>query len=304
MILKIAWKNIWRNKVRSFVVIVAIALGLWAGIFGTAFVTGMMKSKIDSAVRNEISHFQIHTPKFTDEYNGKLIMKNSEELVATLEADNDVQLVSQRVITMGMMASSRKQGAIKVVGIDPAKEAELTQLNKKLIDGDFFEKRKRNPIVISKETAEDYQLKLNSKVTVTFQNMNGDLTGGAFRVVGIFNTSNNVYDKMNALVRMQDLQRLYEIKEGAHEIAVWLNDHEKAQIKADEYKKAYPDLEVKSWLEIQPELSYMMDMMDTYLYIIVGIILVALLFSIINTMLMAVLERVKEIGMLMAIGMT
>ncbi|MGB0429899.1 MAG: ABC transporter permease [Bacteroidia bacterium] len=304
MIFKIAWKNLWRNKVRSFVVITAIGLGLWAGIFGSAFVTGMMRSKVDNVVKNETSHFQIHQPKFTDEYNGKLIIENSADINNKLKADPDIKFTSERVIAMGMMSSSRNQGSLKLVGVDPKDEKLITEIDKKIIDGSFFEKKRKNPIVISKETAEDYKVKLNSKVTVTFTDIDGEITAGAFRVVGIYNTSNNMYDRMTAIVQIKDLQRLYGIKGGAHEIAIWLNNHEQAQAKADEYKATFSDLEVKSWLEIQPEMSYMIEMMDLYLYIIVGIILFALLFSIVNTMLMAVLERTRELGMLMSIGMT
>lgn len=289
---------------RSFVVISAIGLGLWAGIFGSAFVAGMMKSKVDNVVKNETSHFQIHQKKFTNENNGKLIIKKSQTVIERLQKDDEIEFVSERVIAMGMMASSRKQGSLKLVGVNTKDEKQITAIDQKIIEGTFFEKKRKNPIVISKETAEDYKVKINSKVTVTFQDISGEITSGAFRVVGIYNTSNNMYDRMNAFVQIEDLRRLFGIDNGAHEIAVWLNDHEQAQSKADEYKEVFTNLEVKSWLEIMPEMSYMIEMMDLYLYIIVGIILFALLFSIVNTMLMAVLERVRELGMLMAIGMT
>jgi ABC-type lipoprotein release transport system permease subunit len=263
-----------------------------------------MKSKVDNVVKNETSHFQIHQEKFADEYNGKLIIENGNEINQKLKADPDVQYTSERVIAMGMMASSRKQGSLKLVGVDVEDEKQITKIHEKIIEGSFFEKKRKNPIVISKETAEDYKVKINSKITVTFQDIEGEITSGAFRVVGIYNTSNNMHDRMNAFVQINDLRRLYNVETGAHEIAVWLKDHEHAQAKADEYKEVFTNLEVKSWLEIMPEMSYMIEMMDLYLYIIVGIILFALLFSIVNTMLMAVLERVRELGMLMAIGMT
>lgn len=304
MILKIAWKNIWRNKVRSFVVIAAIGLGLWAGVFGSAFISGMMKSKVETSVRNEISHFQIHLPHFRDEYNGRLVINDSESIYDDLVADPDVAAVSERVISMAMMASSRKTTALKVVGVLPENESVVTQLNENIIEGSYFETKKKNPIVISQETAEDYSIKVNSKVVVTIQDVHGEITSGAFKVVGIFKTSNNLFDKMNAFVDIKDMRRLYNMNQGAHEIAVWLKDHELAEQKATTYQEKYSMLEILPWLDLQPGMRMMIDMFDTYLYIIVGIILFALLFSIVNTMLMAVLERVREIGMLMAIGMT
>lgn len=304
MLLKIAWKNIWRNKVRSFVVITAIGLGLLAGVFGSAFVSGMMKSKIDTSIRNEISHFQIHVPKFRDEFNGRLIVENSDDLYNELKADAAVDAVSQRVIAMGMMASSQKTTALKVVGVSPEDEAAVTLLNEQLVDGSYFETKKKNPIVISQETAEDYGIKTNSKVVVTMQDIEGEITSGAFKVVGIFKTSNNMFDKMNAFVRIDDMRNMYGMENGAHEIAVWLKDYETAEQKAEEYQSKYENLEILPWQDLQTGMRMMLEMFDTYLYIIVGIILCALLFSIINTMLMAVLERTREIGMLMAIGMT
>ena len=304
MILKIAWKNIWRNKVRSFVVITAIGLGLAAGVFGSAFTSGMMKSKIETSIRNEISHFQIHVPKFRDEYNGRLVINESQELYDELVSDPEIAAVSERVIAMAMMASSQKTTALKVVGVNPENESAVTQLDANIIDGNYFEIKKKNPIVISQETANDYGIKINSKVVVTMQDVNGEITSGAFKVVGIFKTSNNMFDKMNAFVKIEDLRKLYQMDQGAHEIAVWLENHELAEKKSMEYQSKYQQLEILPWLDLQPGMRMMLSMFDTYLYIIVGIILFALLFSIVNTMLMAVLERVREIGMLMAIGMT
>ncbi len=304
LLVKIAWKNIWRNKVRSFVVITAISLGLWAGVFGSAFVQGMMKSKIEDVIRTEMSHIQIHVPKFRDEYDGSLYMKNASEISASLRANPTVEAVSERMISMGGLASSRKNGMMKLVGINPSDEKQVSNIYEKIVEGSYFESTKKRPIVLSKKTAEDYGVKINSKIIFKMLDAQGQMTDIAFKVVGIYNSGNPMYDKMTAFVKLDQMRNAYGISDGANEIAVWLNDHNQSEAIATEFQSKYADLEVLPWLDLSTGMRMMIEAFDVYLYIIVGIILVALLFSIVNTMLMAVLERVREIGMLMAVGMT
>ncbi|MFT7590198.1 MAG: putative ABC transport system permease protein [bacterium] len=304
LLLKIAWKNIWRNKTRSFVVITAISLGLWAGVFGSAFVQGMMKSKVEVVIQTEMSHIQVHVPEFREEFSGKLYIKNAKEVTADFKLNPEVEAVSERVIAMGGLATSRKNGMIKLVGINPEDEKKVSNIYEKVIEGTYFKSTKKRPIVISKKTADDYGVKMNSKVVFTMQDVNGNITSNAYRVVGIFKTGNPMYDRMTAFVKVDQMRNAYGLTEGANEIAVWLKDYSESEAVAASIQDKHKDLEVLAWLDLSVGMRMMIEAFDTYLYIIVGIILVALLFSIVNTMLMAVLERVREIGMLMAIGMT
>jgi ABC-type lipoprotein release transport system permease subunit len=147
-------------------------------------------------------------------------------------------------------------------------------------------------------------VKLGSKVVLTRQDIDNNITAGAFRIVGIFNTENNIFDESNVFVLDRSIRRLMNLPENAsHEIAILADNNENVPGIQDSIKKEFSDLEVMSWLELSPEMSYLNEAMDLMMYIFIIIILFALLFGIINTMLMAVLERVKEIGMLMAIGM-
>lgn len=304
MLVKIAWKNIWRNKVRSFVVITAIALGLLAGVFASGFVNGMMMQKVDSVVKMEMSHFQIHQPEFREELKTSLFIKDGEKIKNNIAGAEEIQAVTGRVISNAMFGSANHSGAVKVTGIDPEEEALTTGLNERLVEGKYFEGIKRNPVFISRKIAEKYKIKLRSKVVITLQDVSGEMVAGAFRVVGIFDSKNNMYDKVNVFVRKADLQKLLKLEEGnLHEIAILLKKHDLAETTAALYQEKYSQLEVIPWMDLSTGMRYMVEAMDKYTIILVSIILVALMFSIINTMLMAVLERVKEIGMLMAIGM-
>lgn len=304
MLIKIAWRNIWRNTTRSIVVITAIALGLWAGVFASAFVQGMMKQKIESVIAREMSDFQFHRPGFTDEFLTKLYMPDGEGIRAEVAQEENVIHSTGRLISMGMIGSARQNGGIKIVGVVPNDEALVTKLNETVVQGDFFEGISRNPVLISQKVADKYKVDVRSKVVLTIQDVDGEIIAAAFRVVGIYQTENGMFDEMNIYVNQDDLRRMMKIDEGLHEIAVLLNDHDLAEPLATKYQEKYTELEVKPWLDLATGMRMMVDMVGVYIYYIVGIILVALLFSILNTMLMAVLERVREIGMLMAVGMT
>ncbi|QNL21252.1 ABC transporter permease [Hyphobacterium sp. CCMP332] len=305
MIFNIAWRNIWRSKVRSFVVITAIGLGLWAGIFASAFVEGMMISKVNSVIEMEMSHFQFHVEGFRDDMKAEQIIHNTVEIQNDLSEDANVIQSSARVIALAMLGTANKNGSVKVSGVDPEKEAIVTKLDQKIKEGAYFEGIKRNPIIISREIAETFKVNLRSKMVLTFQDINGEIVAGAFRVAGIYKSNNGQYDKLNVFVKINDMRRLMNMtEEECHEIAVKVNDHDLAETLASKYQKKYFNLEVLPWLDIASGMRYMVEAMDVYLFVLVGIILLALLFSIINTMYMAVLERTREIGMLMSIGMT
>ena len=118
MLIKIAWRNIWRSKVRTFVVITSIGLGLWAGVFASAFVQGMMKSRVNMVIEKEMSHFQFHHKDFREEQEAKMYMANTDEMVDKLNQDNDVVATTSRLIAMAMMGSANQNGSVKLVGID------------------------------------------------------------------------------------------------------------------------------------------------------------------------------------------
>ena len=304
MILSISWRNIWRNKTRSFVVITAVALGICAGVFSTAFMKGMMDQRTQSAISTEISHIQIHRQNYRQENSLQLYMNESMAVVEQIKKINHVKGVSQRIIIQSMIASAETSSGVKIAGIYPENEKMVTNLSTKLVEGKYFKGVPKNPVVIGQKLADKLNVKLHSKIVITLQDMDNNITAGAYRIAGIFKTSNSNYDEMSVFVRYDDLSRLLALPEGAsHEIAIFVDDNEMVDIIQNKVKEFIPDYEILNWKEISPELSYLTEIMDMYMYIFIIIILLALLFGIINTMLMVILERRKEIGMLMAVGM-
>lgn len=329
MIPLISWKNIWRNKVRSLVVIAAVTLGLFGGLFSSALFQGMSDRRVKEAVEKETAHIQLHHPRYIENPDIKFTITDSQSIEDFIEQTSGVQAATSRLKFTAMIASSSTSSGVNLIGVNPDKEKLVSKLVASLLTDDeiakryhtedpdeiarikedsvgyYFENISRNPIFIGEELAQKLKLKVRSKVVLTFQNAEGHLTGAAFRVCGIFRTENSLFEETNVFVNQADLFPLTGLPAGsAHEIVVSLTeDHKTDQITSDLSDK-YPELEVADWKKLQPDVGMLNDMMTVSMMIIMVIILLALGFGIVNTMLMVVMERVKEIGMLMAVGMS
>jgi len=286
------------------VIITAITLGVFAGVYTVAFMFGWVNQRVASVINTEMSHIQIHHPEYLETYEIHDLIPNTDEIVSQLSSLKSVKAVSDRVIATCMVASAETGSGVQLVGVDPEREMLVTNIHQKVVDGEYFNGVKTNPIVIGEKLAEKLKVKVRSKVVVTITEMDGTLTGGAFRVAGIYRTSNTSYDEMKAFVRADDIRRLVGLDENAgHEIAVLLNENGTEKLIAKEISEMHPNLQVLTWTQLLPEMEMLNENMNLMLYIFVGIILLALGFGIVNTMLMVILERVKELGMLMAVGM-
>ena len=303
MITIIAWRNIWRNKVRSLVVMGAIVLGIWAVIFAMAFMFSLNRGFINNSIEHQYSHIQLHHPEYKKDQEVKYLIENSKSTLDQVRSIGLVKAVSSRLLSSGMIASSKSSMGILIKGVDPESEAAVTKLDEKVTDGTYFEGVKRNPMLISEKLGEKLQVKLRSKVVLTFQDLNGEITAAAFRVVGFYNTGFAQYDERNVFVRGADLAGLLGTTDASHEIAIYLHDPEMVESTVALLKNDHGKLLVEGWRELAPELDLIIEQIYVNMLILMSIIMVALTFGIINTMLMAVLERVRELGMLMSIGM-
>jgi len=224
-----------------------------------------------------------------------------QKKIASLE---HVKGVSNRTVIYSMISSAETASGVKITGIDTTDEKLVSNLHTKIVEGSYFMEKRRNPVVISKKLAEKLNVKMGSKVIITLQDLDNNITAGAFRIVGLFETLNDVFDEGAVYVRNKDIKRLISFPgNAAHEIAILVDDDVNTESVQENIKTIAGLHEVLNWKEISPEMSYLTESMAMFMYIFIIIVLLALLFGIINTMLMVVLERVKELGMLMAIGM-
>lgn len=304
MLVQIAWRNIWRNKTRSYVVIGSIVIGLWASIFILAFAWGLYKNNIDESVDRQLSHIQIHHPEFAHQQESKFVIEHSDSILSLVQKDDRVKAASARTITKGMISSPTTASGVTVYGISPAAEKKQIGLNENLVEGDYFTSGRDNEIFVGEKLAKKLKIKLRSKVVVTFTDIESNMVSAAFRVGGIYRSRNLSLDEVNVYVQKQALDHLLGLKSSeSNELAILLKNERALDAFKFDVQQLVPHKKVEDWMDLSPELELVIESFHLYTYIITGIILLALTFGIVNTMLMSVLERIRELGMLMAIGL-
>ncbi|MGB5500731.1 MAG: ABC transporter permease, partial [Maribacter sp.] len=283
MLFQIAWRNIWRNKTRSFVVICSIIIGLWAGVFMLAFSWGMYENNIDDTVFKQLSHIQIHHPLFKEESESKYTISNTVEILQQLRLNENVVSTSSRIITTGMVTSPTTASGVKMYGINTLLEEKQIGLNENVRHGAYFESGKENEILIGEKLAKKLKIKVKSKVVLTFTDINAELVSAAFRVGGLYRSKNISLDEVNVYVQQKQLRKLLGLgNTESNEIAILL----KNEAQLDSVKKysasLVPNGKVEDWKELSPELGMIIESFNMYTYIITGIILLALTFGIVK----------------------
>jgi ABC-type lipoprotein release transport system permease subunit len=164
MLISLAWKNVWRNKRRSLIIIAAICFGLWGGLLSSSIMMGMGESIVNTAINRDLSHIQIHQVGYDKDKEIVNFIPNGLEILERTAKVKDVQAVSGRTIIFGMAASPSSTFGVKVVGIDPVRAKQVTDIHKKVLKGNHFESGKRNQILVGEKLAKRLNLKIRSKV--------------------------------------------------------------------------------------------------------------------------------------------
>lgn len=302
MIFIMAWRNIWRNKMRSIVIMLSIAIGLFAGIAVLALYKGMIKSRVRTVIDAEVGHLQLHDRNFKKDYSPEFVITNGDKILNLITSLPEIKMAAPRSITNGMLATATGSAGVQINGVIPDPEYEASQLKKKIIEGNEFDSTKKNEIMIGKKLATKMKLKTGSKLVLTFTDTSGNMVAGAFRVAAVYQSDNGPLDERNVYVTMKDLNDLLNTGNAFHEIVVVLKNDEDIKIVQQKLKQVCPLLIIETWKEISPETDLLVNTTNQYSYIIMIIIMFALAFGIINTMLMAILERTREIGMMVALG--
>lgn len=305
MVTKLAWRNVWRNKTRSGVLLLAITFGLWGGISAMGIMSGMNNQRIKDFLETQVSHIQMHHPDYVQDQDVTKTLEQPVQHLQQIEKNAQVEGVTSRAVMNGMISSPTNSTGVRINGISPSREKHVTTIHDRIRQGSYFQEDKTNPVLIGQKLADQMGVGMGSKVVLNFQDLSGEITSGAFTVIGLYETSNAQFDKNNAFIPKQKAQELLGEEDIVHEMAIYLKIREKTSAVAEKLSNSLPDsYKVQTWRDIQPSLAYINDFNTQLLYFIMVIILLGLAFGIMNTMLMAIIERTRELGMLMAVGMS
>ena len=283
---------------------VAIALGLTGGNFISATYMGLMNQTIEESIEKQLSHIQLHDPDFIADREIRNRIPDARLIADEIRSIPGVLSVAERTSLDGMAASPHLTAGVRITGIIPEREIETTRFNEQIVEGTYFTEEGRLPsVVIGRELAEELQSNVGSRIVLTFQDTEGDLIHASFRVEGIFQATATAFEKGTVFIRSDDISEIIGNEQIFTEIALLLQQEDLLEDISETLRQQYPDLTVRTWKELAPDLEFVVEITEKSLLMITAIILLGVAFGILNTILMSVLERTRELGMLMSVGM-
>ena len=301
---KIAWRNIRRNTSRSLITISAVAVGLCALIFLKGFVDGADRQMVENYTDLLIGSIQIHRAGFQKNMGIEKSIADVEEIESVLYTSPDVTAFAPRIKDFALVSSTESSAGILLLGIDPVSEKKVSTLHKRLRDGKFLQKGDDKKIVLGITLAENLNVALDDKVVILSQASDGSTAAAAYEVCGIIEAGAEEIDKGLALITLKAAQELLVLEKRASEIVIKVSsldriDEITATLRNKIDNKKY---EVLNWKDVSP-MTYQwlqFDMVFTSLILVIVLIVVGS--GILNTVLMGVLERIREFGIMLALG--
>ncbi len=300
---QLAWRNLWRNYRRTLIMLAAIVLGAWSMIFMASLARGMVTQMVRDGLRALPGHVQIHHPEYREDPTVVNSMPPlSSELRSSLESESVVAWTS-RVRVPAVITSERDTRGVTLVGIDPERERLLSFVADDLAEGRFLEGSDDKGLIVGRKLLERLETDLGKRVVVMSQDPENDVAERGFRIVGVFDSDLAVFEEGFVFAGEAIVQQMLRIGEQASEIAIIGDDYRDAErLAADVAVAAGGELQVEPWMELDPMLQTMMGLLDAFILVFVVIIFMALSFGLVNTLVMAVFERTREIGLMLALG--
>lgn len=304
IVFKLAFRNIHRNIRRTLISMTAIGCGLAALLFHQSFVIGFQVSFVENSVRIHSGHIQIHKEGYQRQKKLELKIDEPEAVSELLDKTEGVEAYSQRVNFRGLVSSAENSGGVLAFGIEPENEMNVTRIFQKMKAGRYLSTGDDTSILIGTTLAEDLAVGLGDKVVIMTQAVDGSIGAELFRVRGLFETGNPQFDEGVVYVTKKAAQGLLEMGEAVTEFAIITEDRESVESAMGRLsaQPATRGLEVLSWKEISPHLVQLIDLQSSGLLIILAIVFFIVSIGVINTMLMSVMERIREFGVMLSLG--
>ena len=304
VLMMLAWRNLWRNHRRTVIMLAAVAVGVWAMIFMTALTQGMVNQMVKDGISALPGHVQVHHPDYRDDPNiNNLIPTPDSDLKAKFVAAGFEQWAT-RIKVPAVISSERESRGVTLLGIDPARERDLTFIDYDDIDGRFLEGPDDNGIVIGRKLADTLDTEVGKRIVLMSQDPDNDIADRGFRVVGLFGANIQSYEEIYVFAGKETIQRLLKVGDYVTEAVAMGNDYRNVDPVYEKVLEFVDDgVVVNRWTELDSYLGTMLAVMDGFVLVWVIVIFLALSFGLVNTLVMAVFERIREIGLMLALGM-
>jgi ABC-type lipoprotein release transport system permease subunit len=311
-LLRLAWRNLWRNPRRTLIAMAAIGFGYVMLLFVACLMAGLRQQMIESGTSLVLSDIEVHAPAY---YPNRSIHQTLGErkgtsvsaLLAAIAADPRVFAATPRVYGYGLVSAAHQSAGAEILGVDPNQEQKVTTLHTRIVKGSYLSEQIPNGIMMGDKLAATIGVEIGSEIVLLTQAADGSMGNDLYTVVGMFHTGLDEMDQglvLMGLTSLQELLRLPPVR--IHEVGIKLHDITEATTVARalevQLNKTLP-VRVRAWPELAPELADYVQFNRSVTFILFSIFFLLAIIGIVNTMLMAVIERTRELGMLMAVGM-
>jgi len=300
----LSWRYLWRNYRRTLIMLLAVTVGVWAMIFMTALMRGMVDQMIEDGIDDLPGLVQIHAAAFRDDPSiGNSMPPPGPGLRAALDSANVLAWTS-RVKVPAMISSERNTLGVTLLGVDPPGEIALGFDPASIVEGRFLGSVDDDGLVAGRKLLERLETGLGKRVVIMSQDPDNNIADRGFRIVGVFTAKLPDLEEAQVYAGRATVQKLLGMGEDVSEIAVTGGDYRDVQPLLKHVRQAAgPGLEVLPWTRLDTYLGMMLGVMDGFILVWIVVIFLALSFGLVNTLMMAVFERVREIGLMLALGM-
>jgi ABC-type lipoprotein release transport system permease subunit len=302
LLLTLAWRNLWRHRRRTLVMLFALVLGIWSMIVMAALIRGSMEEQVQKEILNLTGHVQIHAPGYRDDPAVEHRFTVSAALTQAMRAKG-VVAASARVRVPAVISSERESAGVVLVGIEPQGERGLSFISKAVTDGAYLSSPDDPGLLLGRKLAEQLETALGRRVVLMSQDANNRIADRGFRVVGIFDADPQALETGYVFVGLDIARQMLTIGKEVSEVAVMTPDRKRLEAIVASLRAAAPGEDVAAWTEVQPMVVLMEKIHNVVLLIWFAVVFTAMAFGLVNTLLMAVFERTREFGLFQALGM-
>lgn len=301
--LRLAWRNVWRNRRRSLINVASMGFGLAAIMFGQSMMRSLQYQLIEKATGSFTGHVRIQRrdvdeAKFPDKF-----MTDPEPAAKLFDADPRVLVWGRRIQITGLVSAPKMSLGALICAVEPEKERTLTDMSGYIKEGTYLVGQPKG-VVMGRKIANRLDVRLGEKVVIMAQASDGSMGAEAFRLVGISETGSESFDGQMVWIPLQAMQELLVRPGQANQLAAKLKDISQADaVAADLDARLGPGkVGSLSWRRIDKEIIGIQAFQDGLLTIVLFVVFAIVALGILNTQLMSLFERVREFGVLMAIG--
>ena len=305
LLLHLAWRNIWRQWKRNLLIMIAVAIGVFSMIIYDALLRGWQLSAIEDTVNNMSGHIKIHAQGYVDDPSVYHHFELTESLRKSLDQNPEIKMWTGRINVPAVVVSERETRGLSLIGIAPQSEKNISFLGGVKLQGEMFQDINSAGVVIGKKMAEQLETRLGKRIVIMTQGKDKQLKEIGLKIVGIYDTGVEALETSFAFISRNKAQKLLGLDNSLTEISIRVQDGVSLESTQTMLKNNVDtkELDTQTWKQLNRQMAIFTEFAEYNIWIWHFIMLIALAFGLVNTLLTAFYERIREFGLFQALGM-